>query len=336
MSGISSKSAGSLPNRIKFGGKEFQSIEFSDNSGLELYDFSARNYDPQIGRWGILDPLANVQVYISPYAYSLNSPIIYVDKDGQLPILINGRVTGESQRGDASYWDSGIIDAINNSGIPNPGGTMKFVDGDRYYYTSPISSRTYDPSKNGVYNGSWVSGHDPDDREKAGYVIGKQDIDNILSQLAKDPTTGKYTETIQIYTHSRGAAFSAGYIKAILEYVKAHPEEFSDPNKVIDLVYHMAPHQSNSINESSDLNAYSHDHTKDWLSGNDMKGLKRAFTSNENSPGAMGSHSTSSFVNDITAFLKAFQSSNGNSQQLINDFIKLMQNQYGVKVTVVQ
>ncbi len=50
----------------------------------------------------------------------------------------------------------------------------------------------------------------------------------------------------------------------------------------------------------------------------------------------MGSHSTSSFVNDITAFLQAFQSSNGNSQQLINDFIKLMQNQYGVKVTVTQ
>jgi len=74
----------------------------------------------------------------------------------------------------------------------------------------------------------------------------------------------------------------------------------------------------------------------DLLSERGMFGLKARFSSNENSPGAMGSHSTSSFVNDITAFLQAFQSSNGNSQQLINDFVKLMQSQYGVNVTVTQ
>ena len=39
-------------------------------------------------------------------------------------------------------------------------------------------------------------------------------------------------------------------------------------------------------------------------------------------------------MNDITAFLKAFQSSNGKSQQLIDNFVKTMQEQYGIKVTV--
>ncbi|MGN6342846.1 MAG: hypothetical protein ACTHML_17865 [Ginsengibacter sp.] len=98
----------------------------------------------------------------------------------------------------------------------------------------------------------------------------------------------------------------------------------------------MAPHQSNFITEPGNLFAFSQDHTKDMLSGNDMDGLEAAFKSNENSPGALGSHSTSSFVNDITAFLKAFQSSNGNSQQLIDSFVKTMQEQYGINVIVKQ
>ena len=87
MSGISSKAAGGLENKIFFSGKELQSQEFNDGSGLDLYDYGARFYDAQIGMWHSPDPLSEKYPTLSPYIYTFNNPMLFVDPDGRDNII---------------------------------------------------------------------------------------------------------------------------------------------------------------------------------------------------------------------------------------------------------
>ena len=65
-------------NENKYNGKEFQ--EFLD---LQLYDYGARFYNQQIGRWLSIDPLAEKYYPLSPYVYCADIPTFLTDFNGK-------------------------------------------------------------------------------------------------------------------------------------------------------------------------------------------------------------------------------------------------------------
>lgn len=70
--------------RYTYNGKE--AIEGLD---IDLLDYGARFYDPSIGRFTSVDPLAEKYAGTSPYVYTLNNPINLIDPDGREVIAPN-------------------------------------------------------------------------------------------------------------------------------------------------------------------------------------------------------------------------------------------------------
>ncbi|MCC6289882.1 MAG: hypothetical protein IT249_18550 [Chitinophagaceae bacterium] len=80
MYALTSRAYGKLQTNFGYQGKEMQNGEFYDGSGLEEYDFEARYYDPQLGRWHNQDP---ANQFASPYLAMANVFTTGQDPDGR-------------------------------------------------------------------------------------------------------------------------------------------------------------------------------------------------------------------------------------------------------------
>ncbi len=105
--------ANSMAERFAYNGKEN-----NPELGLNWMDFSARNYDPALGRWMNLDPLAELMTRHSPYNFAFDNPIFFVDPDGMMPCDPSDP---NCQTGGGPSASDGASDARS--------GSEKFVDG---------------------------------------------------------------------------------------------------------------------------------------------------------------------------------------------------------------
>lgn len=76
--GLMGESTNGDTQRFKYNGKELDRMH-----GLDWYDYGARHYDGARGAFTTIDPLAEKDYDISPYAYCAGDPVNKFDPDGR-------------------------------------------------------------------------------------------------------------------------------------------------------------------------------------------------------------------------------------------------------------
>lgn len=115
MAGMGSAAAGFEENK-----RRYQSNEYNKDLGLNWMDFNFRQYDPQIGRFLSVDPLASSTLNLSPYVAMNNNPVSLTDPDGLIADAPKrkGENEGFVHPGIAEWMDAewiGILFYMNQS-----------------------------------------------------------------------------------------------------------------------------------------------------------------------------------------------------------------------------
>ena len=119
-----------------YNGKELQ-----EETGV--YDFGARGYDPVIGRFTTIDPLAEISRRWSPYSYAQNNPIRNIDVDGML----------------AYDWQSGTYKDDKGNTVSNQDAAEQLQNMGTNVYTAPDeNSQDNNPESNNNPPGAELDG----------------------------------------------------------------------------------------------------------------------------------------------------------------------------------
>ncbi|MBY0477753.1 MAG: hypothetical protein K2Q24_08895 [Chitinophagaceae bacterium] len=238
---LSSQAIGKTENRYKYNGKELQSKEFADGSGLEWHDYGARMYDQQIGRWHVIDNYSEVYYGLTPYNYAGNTPINAIDIDGNLFIFANGFMKGQYMDGQRSPY---LVQGKEANVVPNPKYERYAPDrsfysdgprnnGKKFDYWESVDAYymlAYNDFNSYYTNGSFT----PESEAMTRYDEGIRAGSDLIKKLESGEIKLATGETIKIVGHSQGAAFAGGIAWALSN---------SKYGSLLEFVDYVAPHQ---------------------------------------------------------------------------------------------
>lgn len=260
MQALCSKAAGSPENALFHAGKELESGSFRDGSAPAWYDFGARMYDVQSGRWTSIDSAAENYYGLSPYTYTGNDPVNAKELDGNLFVFASGFMLNQWLGGASSTVQQSHRELIDKGiyttwSVPVPNEKQYAPDRDfyralprnngepfGYWEEVDVNYRKAFNDNNAWYiNGSFTPQSQAQDRFSEGLAAGRL----LMERLDAGSISLGEDETIKIVGHSQGAAYAAGIATELaknskygsrigfVDYLSPHqPGDFSHPSGV--------------------------------------------------------------------------------------------------------
>jgi RHS repeat-associated protein len=200
---------------------KYNNKELDQMHGLNWYDYSARFYEPSLGRFTTMDPLAEKYYGWSPYAYVMNNPMKYVDIKGD-SLTLHGQQDLLNQ-----------VSAVHNNSLDGyytfsvgTGGVTTLVATNKDRTTDPAafaSAEAYFKELNTVVNGTEGMAHIMVVNGSENVMIGSYTNGRIdMGDIQKLPQNGEILTQGSAIIHETVEQYHSRVINPNSTYDEAH------------------------------------------------------------------------------------------------------------------